>query len=218
MRANLYRAAGPLGAKFHCKACDSNFYMDTGGRLVLGDPDKKNKKKSYQPTSFEMGNIPEQYKDLAKKALPILAAAVVLWFAGKWVMGLVGSGPQKLEDYGMIFGKAVLEKNSGRLSSYATAESSGDAVSLVDKVREGLKPDSTAENTQLIAAEVNQQDKSIPGYRSVHVLFLPDITDSSDKKALSKPYGVYFQLKEDSGKFKLDIKKTIEHMASSTAK
>jgi hypothetical protein len=209
-----------LSAKFHCKACDSNFYMDTGGRLVLGDPNKKTKGKSYQPTSFEMGKIPEQYKELAKKALPFLAAAVVIWFAGKWVMNLRGAGPQKLEDYGMIFGKAVLEKNSGPLSSYATPDTYSDATALLDKIREALKPDANAENTQLVSAEVAQQEKTAAGYRAVQVLFIPDLSadTSSSKKLVAKPYGVYFQLKENAGAFRLDIKKTIERMASEAAK
>lgn len=206
----------------HCKVCDATFYMDSGGRLVLGDPRKKGGgAKSYQPTSFGFEGLNSQQKEKLKKLAPIALGVVLLFFAGKWLWSLKGAAPKTPEDFARVLGEAALSNSSGPFKSFATSQSANDAAPLLEKIRAGFTPEMTKDATQLVPAELPPEPGQQGDILVVEVLFIPPQPPLDPKSSSGgpPPYRVPFYFKVSAeGKYSLDATKSLEALARAAMK
>lgn len=183
-----------LNAKMHCKACDATFYMDQGGKIVLGDPGKKGKQRSrsYQPTNFGfdtgMGEFSEQYGPLLKKYAPLIAVVLIVLLIGQNVVKRIQGRPKSVEDYAKTAAEAFITENAQQLRSLCTKESKTDADEIIAKIRPKFKTTSTAADITPLASMLPAEDeglKLLPTEKYVKVLLI-DPTAVAPKPAEKK--------------------------------
>lgn len=183
-----------LNAKMHCKACDATFYMDQGGKIVLGDPNKKGKQRSrsYQPTSFGfdtgMGELSEQYGPLLKKYAPLIAAVLVVLLIGQNVMKMIQGRPKSVEDYAKTAAEAFISEDKSKLRSLCTKESTGAADEIISQIRPKFKTTSTVDDITPLASTLPGEDEGLklsPTEKYVKVI-LVDPTALAPKPAEKK--------------------------------
>ncbi len=120
-----------LGARLTCKRCDSAFYMDSGGRMVLGEPGGSGAKKagkSYSAPAADF-DLSQTWKDVPRPAKFGVPAVVVL-FAG-WMM-FPASSTLAYQDQAEVVGRALLNGDRSKVVALATPTSSEAAGKWYD--------------------------------------------------------------------------------------
>ncbi len=120
-----------LDARLTCKRCQAAFYMDSGGRMVLGEPGGSGSKKaakSYSAPAVDF-DLTQTWNDVPKPA-KIGVPAVVMLLAG-WMM-VPASSSLAYQDQAEVVGRALLNGDRSGVVASATSNTSEAAGKWYD--------------------------------------------------------------------------------------
>ncbi|MBX6314176.1 MAG: hypothetical protein IRY99_14860 [Isosphaeraceae bacterium] len=153
--------------RLHCKKCNAVFYLEPGGRAVLGEPPdpraEQRAKEAARPEEFDLigwvaGKVmraPRPVRIVGGTALAVvLLAAVVQW------LGLLRPGGDQLERLSEAAARAFLAGDKERIKAIAVPDTVDAAVDWIDKARPALmKNGATASGDAFVTATVLSREK-----------------------------------------------------------
>lgn len=134
-----------LNTRMHCKKCDAVFYMDGGGKMVLGEPPSARAKdtaaagkKGAKPKSKKDQNldpIGELLRSPVLKKIGIgLAGAVALLLLGSSLMRALRPTVKGLVEFNEDAARAVVTKDVEALKRLAAPGTEADVAAWYDKI------------------------------------------------------------------------------------
>lgn len=165
-----------VNTRLVCKKCYSIFYVNTGGRTMLGEPPHEASKPEPQRTSsgprrpdFEgMGSLKESMSSLPTKKLgTVLLILLLVW--GLWA--LFNQPPESLTDRSKITAEKFANDDLAYLKEIASADTVDDVVRWFDlvhpryvKSREQWKSKGTTVQVMVIGEDRKQRTGEAKAY------------------------------------------------------
>lgn len=120
-----------LNTRMHCKKCDAVFYMDSGGRITLGEPPAGKKGRAKSAASEDPYDVFGKLGKLPKGIWYTLGLVIVGYIGWAFVLPIVAwlfksSAPEGLNDLTVYVGEAFADSRVSDLRAVAASETAND--------------------------------------------------------------------------------------------
>jgi hypothetical protein len=199
-----------LNSRLHCRSCGASFYMDSSGRMVLGEPSKpgqKAKKSGKKPAAksakmeFDFEFV-DKLKQHPKAVIGTVLGVAVLYFVFSSVDFAAPSMPPITLLQEVV--RAGFEGDKTRLQALATSGTGDSLTNWSERIRKDLGVTGTVTDDRILPALMSDpKEKSL-----FYVVLVSGIKKGSDGKDVQVPIGVFIE--SSGGKWLVDGGKTLD--------
>ena len=187
-----------LNARLVCKGCQAVFHMDSGGRMILGEPGtaKKTKEKEYAGPAVEF-DLAETWRSVPRPAKVGVPSMLVLLAGWMWFPGL--SAGTTYEASAEAIGRALLRGDKAGVVARATpasADAAGRLYELIHAPIAAKGPEPGVEDA--VSTSLIDGNSETGSELSVSLTLRTDGTS------------VLLQMVKDAGAWKFDAARTLE--------
>jgi hypothetical protein len=135
-----------LNSRLHCKKCDAIFYLDSSGRVVLGEPGAKTKAprlKKIEVDTGALGDVLDSVKALSRRGKALAAVGLVA-FAGYLALSHAHAGgsvlppgvaPDSLQGRSILAAEAFVSQDTATLRRMTASGTEKDLEAWYQAVR-----------------------------------------------------------------------------------